>query len=682
MRVFRRLLLIVLIAVVVLVMAGAAGVFYLVRRPFPQIDGTLRAAGLGAPVTIIRDRYGIPHIYASSPHDLFFAQGYVHAQDRLWQMESARMAVAGRTSELRVSKSALEADKLVRTIGLRRAAEAEYATLSDGSRAILQAYTDGVNAAIGAQGDNLPIEFFIVGLFGSKGPGYRPEPWTVIDSVQWAKALSFQQSGGFGADLFNARVIKKFGPEKGADVLAALAPPYDYARSPVIVPSGVAWERVPEGLARLESIQRAALPGAGIPDTGSNSWVVAGSRTASGMPLLANDPHIGIQMPAIWYFNGLHCEPVGPDCPYEAIGSSLLGVPGVVIGHSARIALALTNSAADMRDLFFEKVTGDRYEHQGQMLALEVAPEVWTIKGRLPADYEPSPNESSRYDEQTDTTTITLSVRATVHGPLISDVDPEAAELSEYAVAYSWIGNTVQDGFVEALLAFNRVQTWDEFRAAASLVGSPGMNLIYADVEGNIGYQTFGRIPIRASGDGRIPAPGWTGEYDWVGVIPFEDLPVSLNPPQGYLVTANNAITGPEYPYLISTEFDRGYRARKSRAGSKRRARSARTTSRRCRAITRACLRWTSRLISTRCPSKATRGKCSTRFAAGTLSTGETAPAPARSKRFSCTSCATRSRTNWAISCTPMFPCRAAAASSAWRSRACWSSPNRNGGTT
>ena len=237
MRVFRRLLLIVLIAVVVLVMAGAAGVFYMVRRPFPQIDGTLRAAGLGAPVTIVRDHYGIPHIYASSPHDLFFAHGYVHAQDRLWQMESARMSVAGRTSELRVSKSALEADKLVRTIGLRRAAEAEYATLSDESRAILQAYADGVNAAIDAQGDNLPIEFFIVGLFGSKGPGYRPEPWTVIDSVQWAKALSFQQSGGFGGDLFSARVIKQFGPEKGADVLATLAPPYGYERNPVIVPS-------------------------------------------------------------------------------------------------------------------------------------------------------------------------------------------------------------------------------------------------------------------------------------------------------------------------------------------------------------------------------------------------------------------------------------------------------------
>ncbi|HLF26586.1 MAG TPA: penicillin acylase family protein [Anaerolineae bacterium] len=563
MRVIRRIVSVVLILVLVLGAVGAGGFLYLARRAFPQIDGAVHLSGLTSPVRVIRDKYGIPHIYASMPADLFFAQGYVHAQDRLWQMEIARRAVAGRRSELSPNTASLEADRYVRTIGLRRAAEADYEVLSAAGKAVVQAYTEGVNAFISTHGDSLPIEFFIIGLFGSQGVGYAPEPWTPVDTMQWAKALAYDQSGSFSRDLFYAEVLKKFGEEEGQAALADLAPAYDYQNRPVIVPEAVAWERLPSGLAQLGEIDSVA--GAGGLDTGSNSWTVAGSRTTTGQPLLANDPHIEIQMPAIWYFNGLHCQPVGPECPYEVIGASLLGVPGVIIGHNARVAWGLTNSSADMRDLFLEKVEGDAYEFQGNLVKLESIPEVLKIKGRLPADYTPALNETSTYDEATNTTAITWNVRSTRHGPLVSDIDKGAAQLGEYAVAYAWTGISINapDGFVDAVLGVNRAQNWDEFRAAVHLAGTPSMNVVYADVDGNIGYQTIGRIPIRAAGDGRLPVPGWTGEYEWTDHIPTEELPVAYNPPQGYLVTANNAITGPDYPYLIATDYDRGYRAQR-----------------------------------------------------------------------------------------------------------------------
>ncbi len=562
MRIVRRIILILLTLVLVLSAIGVGSFLYLTRRSFPQIDGTIHLAGLASPVTIVRDRFGVPHITAGNVHDLFFAQGYVHAQDRLWQMEIARRGVAGRTSELLVSTSALEVDKFVRTIGLRRAAEADYEVLSEDGRAIVRAYADGVNAFITTHLDNLPIEFTIVGLFGSQGLGYQPEPWTPIDTMQWAKALAYDQSGrGFSRDLFYAQMLAKFGEEEGSAMLADLSPAYDYEHQPAILSSEVAWERVPASLAEPGGID--SIVGGDRPDSGSNSWVVAGSRTTTGKPLLANDPHIGVQIPAIWYFNGLRCRPVGPDCPYDVIGASLLGVPGVVIGHNARIAWGLTNSSADMRDLFLEKITGNQYEFQGKRVDLKIVRETLTIKGRLPADYQPSPNETSTHDAASNTTTIALNVRYTHHGPILSDANRDAANLGEYAVAFAWTGIDAPEGLVESILAVNRAQNWEEFRAAARLAGTPSLNAVYADVDGNIGFQMFGRIPIRGQGDGRIPAPGWSGEYEWTGSVDFDELPASYNSPQGYVVTANHAIVGADYPYLLTTDYDRGYRARR-----------------------------------------------------------------------------------------------------------------------
>lgn len=555
------LFLLVVVVIVAVVLGGSY--LYLTRRAFPQTDGTLQIPGLRAPATIIRDKNGIPHIYAASTHDLFMAQGYVQAQDRLWQMEINRRGIAGRQSELSPTKSGLSDDKFIRTLGLRRAAQADYDAMDDSSKAVLQAYADGVNAFIGTHQNNLPIEFTIAGAFGSQGLGYKPEPWTPIDTLQIAKYMAWSLGGNWDVEVFRSQVLAKFGTEQGTALLADLIPPYDYTTKPIIVPPGVAWQQVPSGLASLKQIDEIA--GIRGRDIGSNDWTISGSRTTTGKPLLANDPHLGIQMPSIWYFNSLHCQPVTAECPFDVTGAVFPAAPGVIIGHNARIAWGVTNVGPDVQDLFLEKIDGNQYEYQGQKLDLKIVPETWTIKGKLPADYQPSRNEVDEYDAATDSTKITLNVRYTRHGPLISDVDADTAKIggNPYAVAFSWTAINAPEQTLNSFIGIDKAQNWDEFRAALSVFGSPSQNFVYADVDGNIGYQVPGRIPIRAKGDGQLPVPGWTGEYDWKGYIPFDELPRSYNPTQGYIATANNAVVGPDYKYFISMDWDRGWRARR-----------------------------------------------------------------------------------------------------------------------
>ncbi len=563
MRIVKGLLIFLLVVVVILAAVGAGGYLYLTRRPLPQIDGTLQVAGVQAPITITRDKNGIPHIYASNVHDLFFAEGYVHAQDRLWQMELQRIGAAGRTSELSPTKANLEQDKFVRTLGWRRAAQADYEAAGDEEKTILAAYAEGVNAYVGTHENNLPVEFAIVGLFSGKGFGYQPEPWTPIDTLQWVKAMAWSLGGNYDVELFRAQLIAQFGEAKANAMYADIAPPYDFKTMPTIVPAGVSYKAVP-----LSSVQRLHvldnIVGLRGSDVGSNNWVLSGARTTTGKPFLANDPHLSIQMPSIWYFNGLHCQPVGPACPFDVIGSSFVGAPGVIIGHNARIAWGVTNVNPDVQDLFLEKVSGNQYEYQGQQVDLTITPETMVIKGRPPADYQPSLNEKDVYDEKSNTTAITLNVRASKHGPLISDVDTDTAKVGgDMAVAFSWTAINAPDTTYESFLDIDKALTWDEFRAALSKYGSPSQNFIYADVDGNIGYQTPGRVPIRAKGNGQVPVPGWTGEYDWTGYIPFDELPRAFNPAQGYVATANNAVVGPEYQHFLGMDWDRGYRARR-----------------------------------------------------------------------------------------------------------------------
>ncbi len=521
-----------------LLVVGLVGLGYgvtTVRRCWPKVEGTIQAHGLQADVTVVRDSWGIPHIYASNPHDLFFAQGYVHAQDRFWQMEFWRRIGSGRLSEI-LGESGLEQDRFIRTIGWHRTAAQELETLDDETRSALEAYAEGVNAYVSAHGGSLGLEFIVLGLTGTK---FEPEPWTPLNSIAWGKVMAWNLSGNRTYELLRAQIAARL----GTSAVDVLVPPYP-ERHPIIVPHPVtepSLRAVPEAATETFAL-------GGGERLGSNSWVIAGDRTETGAPLLANDPHLGIQMPSIWYEIGLHCEPVGPECPYDVVGASFASTPGVIIGHNDRIAWGLTNLGPDVQDLFIERLNPenpDQYEYRGEWRDMEIIREEIQVAGRE----EP----------------VVVDARITHHGPIINDVAAGTEEDWSFGwqpLALSW--TALQPGtLMRSVLLLDRATNWEEFREALSYWDAPSQNFVYADVEGNIGYQAPGRIPIRASGDGTVPVPGWTGEHEWVDTIPYDDLPRAFNPPEGTLVTANNAVVQGDYPYLITKDWAPGYRARR-----------------------------------------------------------------------------------------------------------------------
>jgi len=523
----------ILILLVVIVAAG--GGYFVTRRSFPAVKGTIEAAGLQSQVEVYRDSWGIPHIYASNPHDLFFAQGYVHAQDRFWQMEFSRRQGSGRLSEI-LGKSALGSDRFIRTVGWHRTAAQELEQLDDEIRAVLEAYAEGVNAYISTRRGRLGLEFTILGLTGVK---FDPEPWTPLNTITWAKVMAWDLGGNMGTELLRAQVAARLGASAVSEVVSPY--PDDY---PVIVPNpltGATLESLPEAAFDLHFLGT----GEGI---GSNNWVVAGSRTETGMPLLANDMHLGIQMPSIWYEIGLHCEPVGPGCPFNVTGFSFAGVPAVIVGHNDHIAWGVTNLAPDVQDLFIERINPEnpnQYEYQGEWLDMEVVREEIRVAGAE----EP----------------VVVNARLTRHGPIINDVAGGTEDewfFGWQPLALSW--TALQPGtLLQSVLLLDQASNWEDFREALSYWDVPSQNFVYADVEGNIGYQAPGRIPIRASGNGSMPAPGWTGEYEWVDYIPFDELPRAFNPEEGYVVTANNAVVGTDFPYFLGMDWAPGYRARR-----------------------------------------------------------------------------------------------------------------------
>ena len=401
---------------------------------------------------------------------------------------------------------------------------------------MLEDYSAGVSAYISTHRGQLGLEFTVLGF---TGVAFDPEPWTPLDTLTWAKVMSWDLGGNMNAELLRAHIAARL----GTDAVATLVPPYreDY---PVIVPQ-------PLTEATLGSVPMAAFEthalGSG-PGLGSNSWVIGGSRTETGTPLLADDPHLGIQMPSIWYEIGLHCDPAGPDCPYDVVGASFAGAPGVIIGHNRHIAWGVTNLGPDVQDLFIERVNPEnpnQYEYMGEWLDMEIVREEITVAG----EEEP----------------VVVLARITRHGPIINDVvggTEDDWSLGWQPLALSW--TALQPGtLMRSILLLDRARDWEEFREALSYWDVPSQNFVYADVEGNIGYQAPGCIPIRASGDGSVPVPGWAGEYEWVDFIPFDELPRAFNPPEGYIVTANNAVAGPNYPYLLSLDWDPGYRAQR-----------------------------------------------------------------------------------------------------------------------
>ncbi|ARF79001.1 penicillin acylase family protein [Kitasatospora aureofaciens] len=580
---FRRARLIVIVLVVLLV----AGVGYggyrgvtAVRASFPEVDGTVKVAGLSAPVDVKRDANGIPQLYADTSEDLFRAQGYVQAQDRFWEMDVRRHITAGRLSEM-FGDSQVDTDSFIRTMGWRQVAQKEYDTkLSPETKKYLQAYADGVNAWLAEHpgGEKASLEYAMLGAVNS---GYKPEQWTPVDSVAWLKAMAWNLSGNLQEEIDRSLLAQDFGPDK----IAELYPEYPYSRNGTIVKTGTVsgdtyrpadgstqpgaapggstaqgattTKALMQGLTdRIDGMpQLLGRPGQGI---GSNSWVVAGSHTTTGKPLLANDPHLGPGLPSVWYQMGLHCRTLSPACQFDVSGFTFAGMPGVVIGHNKDIAWGFTNLGADVTDLYLEKVTGpDTYQVDGKDEKFDLRKE--TIKVAGGEDH-------------------TITVRTTRTGaPLISDTSTEQQNVGKYApngssapdrgtggygVALQWTalspGKTM-----EAVFELDKAKNWDDFRNAAKDFAVPAQNLIYADAK-NIGYQAPGVIPVRGGkGDGSMPAPGWDSSYQWKpDPVPFTALPYSFNPAVGYIVTANQAVVDPNYKYNLTKDWEYGTRAK------------------------------------------------------------------------------------------------------------------------
>jgi len=564
--------------ILVVLLAGGGGFYFksylpntVAPKSFPQIDGEIQLEGLDGPVDIYRDSVGIPHIYATTQHDLFFAQGYIHAQDRFWQMDFWRHVGSGRIAEMFPSQA--DTDAFLRTLGWRVTAEQEYELLDTESKALVNAYTAGVNSYIeGKDAVALSLEYALLGL-PILAPDYKIEPWTPVHSLTWGKAMAWDLRGNLGEEIERAVLLKTLTPEQ----VAELFPEYP-SDHPVIVNKiggeaivrnatpAAAFNVPDELLASLQnnvSLLDVALGPLGD-GVGSNSWAVSGSLTSTGEPLLANDPHLGIQMPSIWYQVHLECRPVSDACSYNVAGFSFPGVPGVVIGHNEQIAWGFTNVGPDVMDLYIERVNPEnpnQYEVNGEWVDFETREEIINVAGGEP---------------------ISHTVRLTRHGPVISDdygpltdkgeagdeefipfKDRAGVDLPEqYVIALKWTALAPSTPF-KAIWGFDKAKNWDEFREAAKDFHVPPQNLIYADVNGNIAYQMPGDIPIRAKGDGTLPVPGWTDEYEWTGYLPFEELPYTVNPDEGYIVTANNRVPPLDYPHWITYDWDYGFRAQR-----------------------------------------------------------------------------------------------------------------------
>lgn len=581
--------LVVLLLVAVSVFAVAT-----VRRPLPQTDGNLTLPGLDAEVSVLRDAQGVPQIYADTPEDLFRAQGYVQAQDRFFEMDYRRHVTAGRLAELvGDSKVAIDADKVTRTFGWRLVAEEEWKILAPETKAYLQAYADGVNAYIEDRDPSeIALEYTVLGTSVSVP---APEPWDPIDSLAWLKAMAWDLRGNYDDELERAIAYGGLaGAPSGAADPAAVAqdvarvgtlfPTYPTeANRPILDPAEVPTTSEPVGIEIDDAEQTAYLPTlagselqtavaaadealAAVPvlvgrgeGTGSNSWVVSGEHTTSGKPLLANDPHLSLQAPSVWAQVGLHCNEVGPACGFDVSGFSFAGFPGVIIGHNADLAWGLTNMGADVTDFFIERVRDDTYLRGDDWVPLETRTE--TIKVNGGEDVE-------------------LDISSTVHGPIVSTVLPmdkvaqsptEGTPLGDYEVSLQW--TALEPGHTaDAVFAFNLATDAQDMKDAAALFEVPAQNIVFATTDGHIGYQAPGRIPVRASiegpvpSDGTWPRPGWDARYDWTGWVPDAQMPGVVDPEEGFVVAANQAVLPAGTTPFLTTDWDYGYRSQRIRA--------------------------------------------------------------------------------------------------------------------
>ena len=555
----------------VIAVAALVALFYWrVRAPLPQVSGTVKVDGVRGPVEIVRDVDDVPHIRARDAADALFGLGYVHAQERLWQMEFQRRVAQGRLAEI-AGPRALAADRLLRTVGLMRAAREAWPKLDGRARALIEAYVAGINAFLaGHRGGGLPVEFALLRT--------SPDPWTGEDVVAWQKAMGWLLSTNWRDETLRVQLAARLGDE-GANLLTpAYAPggpivlppdavlrsePLPVPMTTTVVPGASAAKPVrPTRPAPAAPPNRPKSPARRAPDAsgaaadpalaadlaalsaivdslgvapdiggGSNSWVVSGARSVTGKPILANDPHLAGQAPAVWYL--AHVTGGG----FDAIGATLPGVPGVVIGHNERIAWGITALLGDVQDLYIEHVnTRDQAEYAGTLESVRVLRETIKVRG------------------QTD---VPIRIRITRHGPVISDV----LEHAQSTIALRWTGLDHGDRTVESFLGVGMAGNWTQFRDALRTMHLPLLNFVYADVDGNIGYLGPGAIPVRASGDGTRPVPGWTGDAEWRGYVDESEWPSAYNPARGYLASANNKVAPDSFPFMLGSSWEAPYRA-------------------------------------------------------------------------------------------------------------------------
>jgi len=516
-----RILLLLVFAFVLVLLTACAVFYFMARSALPQLDGTLMVPGLSAPVTVTRNNHGIPTIEAANLDDLFFAQGYVNAQDRLWQMDATRRYASGELAEI-LGSDLIEHDKEQRILGLRVAARRALAAFTDENRARFQDYARGVNAYIDSHRDRLPLEFRIL--------RYSPKPWLPEDST--VIAAQMVKDLNHDPNIFaREKITAKLGPELAADLYpnssmhdhppTAMRPSLENDSNPDQNDEEDEDAPPPSSVTHRDSSPAERFV------VGSNDWVVSGAHTVSGKPLLSDDMHLGHQMPNLWFEAHLRSG------NYDVAGVTLPGMPFVVVGHNQRIACGFTNVGATVEDLYVETFNGaGKYKTPSGWQDPEHRQEIVHVKGR--------PD-------------VTLDVTLTRHGPIVSDLLPGETR----KLALRW---TLYDGVRNPFFNVNSAQNWEEFRRAFSEFDAPGQNVVYADVDGNIGYQATGKIPIRAKGDGRVPADGGSGDFDWTGFIPYDKMPSIYNPPSGIIGTANGRITPDGYPYSISSQWEAPWR--------------------------------------------------------------------------------------------------------------------------
>lgn len=476
----------------------------------PIIEGELTVPILEKDVEVVRDGDGVPHIEAQSDADLYRAQGYVQAQDRLFQMDLARRQASGRLAEV-VGAAAVENDKFFRTFSLRDAAEKSWDGYDADSKQVLEWFAEGVNAFI--EEKRLPYEFKLL--------GYEPEPWTPIDSLTIGKYMAYDLGGNWSLLAFRHWALNNLPEAQAAELIV------DYpeeARSII------------EANRETELKVADAFPIEAIPNefNGSNNWVVSGEKSETGMPLLADDPHLGLSTPSIWY--QMHLQ--SPE--QNVSGVIFAGVPGIILGHNDNVAWGVTNVNPQVQDLYIEKQNPDNpheFLYDGKYYKAEVRDEPIRVKGGEVVDFE---------------------VVVTKHGPVISELVFEEEPVGEvFSMQWTALEPTRE---LQAVLGFNKSQNWEDFDLALRDFMAPAQNFVFADTTGTIAYRANGNIPIRKIGEGKLPVPGDSSDYGWEGYIPYEELPTVINPEEGYIATANNEIVGEEYPYYITDFWAQPYR--------------------------------------------------------------------------------------------------------------------------